>query len=225
MRFFRLMSCAAILAAIATGQESQVPAPAGGMPVIKTQTRVVLVDTVVTDKKGNYVRDLNVKEFKVWEDDKQQQITSLSYEADPASPTNSQRRYMVLFFDNSTMGLAEQGPARLAAEKFVDANVGPNRVVAIVDFGGSIRIAQNFTSDAERLKGVLRGVKFANVSPNDPAQNVQVASLGMPRLGTAESDFGARSLLLGLRSLAKSLSDVPGRKMLVLFSAGFPLTN
>jgi hypothetical protein len=44
-------------------------------------------------------------------------------------------------------------------------------------------------------------------------------------MSNAEADFGARSMLLSLRSLAKNLRGVPGRKMVVLFSGGFPLTN
>ena len=39
----------------------------------------MLVDTVVTDKKGNYVRDLTVKDFKVWEDNKEQPIKNFSF--------------------------------------------------------------------------------------------------------------------------------------------------
>src|SRR5271165_4857236 len=45
------------------------PAPPGpalqtSTAVIHSETRLVLVDTVVTDKKGNYVRDLTQKDFK-----------------------------------------------------------------------------------------------------------------------------------------------------------------
>ena len=43
--------------------------------------------------------------------------------------------------------------------------------------------------------------------------------------GNGRGDYGARSLLLALRSMAKNLSDVPGRKSLVLFTSGFPLTK
>jgi hypothetical protein len=46
---------------------------------------------------------------------------------------------------------------------------------------------------------------------------------GMPQLGNAEADFGARTLLLALRNLAKALATVPGRKTVVMLSAGFPL--
>ena len=83
--------------------------------VIKTETRLVVVDAVVTDKKDNYVKDLNKKDFKVLEDGKEQSITTFSYEADPASPLNGQKHYLVLFFDNSTMNLSDQQRARQAA--------------------------------------------------------------------------------------------------------------
>ena len=51
-------------------------------------------------------------------------------------------------------------------------------------------------------------------------------SIGGPSLlGVSghEAEFGARTMLLSMRKLAKNLQSVPGRKMLVLFSAGFPL--
>jgi hypothetical protein len=131
--------------------------PAGSEAVIKTETRVVLVDAVVTGKKGEYIRDLTAKDFRVLEDNAEQKITSFSFEADPNSPANSQKRYLVLFFDNSTMDFAAQGRAREAAAKFIDANTGPNRLMAVVNYGGTVQLAQNFTADTERLKQVVAG--------------------------------------------------------------------
>src|SRR5204863_456330 len=57
------------------GQGQPVPAapqaasPAEQQPVvvIKKESKLVLVDSVVTDKKGNYVRDLAQNDFKVFE--------------------------------------------------------------------------------------------------------------------------------------------------------------
>ena len=97
-------------------QSTDATQPQGSTPVIKAETRLVLVDTVVTDKHGNYIRDLTQKNFKVFEDNKEQPIKSFSYEADPASSTNGQKHYMVLFFDNSTMEFGTRrrpGPRRL----------------------------------------------------------------------------------------------------------------
>jgi VWFA-related protein len=202
-----------------TSVHAQESAPSNPFPAIKAETRLVLVDTIVTDKKGNYVRDLTAKDFRVWEDNKEQSIKSFSFETDEGSPNNPQKRYLVLFFDNSTMDTADQVRARQASAKFIDDNTGPNRLMAVVDFGGSLRVAQNFTADADRLKKVIAGVKFSSTSPN-----VEVASLGTPHLGSAEADFGARSVMLALRTLAKILSSVPGRKSLIFLTSGFPLT-
>ncbi|HKU28291.1 MAG TPA: VWA domain-containing protein, partial [Candidatus Sulfotelmatobacter sp.] len=198
-------------------------------PTIKSETRLVIVDTVVTDKKGNYIRDLTAKDFKVWEDNKEQAITNFSLEEENAAGGTAQKRYMVLFFDNSTMDTNDQMRARQAAAKFIDANASPNHLIAVVDFGGSVRVAQNFTADAERLKQVVSGVKSSTVSPN---AGPEVASLttppigvaGMPNLHNAEADFGVQTVMLALRGLAKNLSTVPGRKTLVMLTAGFPLT-
>jgi VWFA-related protein len=224
MRFRQIARLAALAATLAAGSPAQQPAgqqaPANTGTVIRTETRQVLVDAVVVDKKGNYIRDLSQKNFKVWEDNKEQSIKSFSYEADPASPNNGQKHYLVLFFDNSTMEFADQRRARDAAAKFIDANAKSDRLIAIVNFTGALQIAQNFTDDADRLKQVVNGVRFANLNPNAPlAPGVP----GVRGLGT-EANFGIRSSLLAMRTLARNLEGVPGRKIVVLFSAGFPLT-
>jgi VWFA-related protein len=228
MQLRHMMPFAGILClagALAQDKPANAQAPSVSAPVIKTETKLVLVDTVVADKKGNYIRDLALKDFRVWEDNKEVTVKSFSFEGDPNSPSNSQKHYLVLFFDNSTMEPGDQVQARKAAAKFIDGNAGPNRLIAIVNFGGSVRIAQNFTGDAERLKQVVAGVKTSAVSPNAQPRTVEVASLGMPTLGNAESDFGARSVMLALRSMAKNLASVPGRKTLIFLTSGFAMTE
>jgi VWFA-related protein len=235
-----LASCCelALFSPLALAQQPAAEAPSEGAATIHAETRRVLVDTVVTDKKGNYIRDLASKDFKVWEDNKEQPIKSLSFEDDTASPEKAQTRYLVLFFDNSTMDVGDQMKARQAAAKFIDANAAPNRLIALVDFGGTIHIAENFTADAAHLKKMVAELKMSAVS----ATPVQVASLGSaesmaspsmssgtspfgtPNLSSAAADFGAHTLMLALRSLAKSLGTVPGRKTLVLLTSGFPST-
>ena len=218
LRSMLFLAAAIGFAGAARAQDANAQA-SGSMPVIKSETRVVLVDAVVTDKKGQYVRDLGQKDFHVLEDNKEQKITSFSFEADPNSPNNSQKHYMVLLFDNATMNFGDQALARQAAAKFIDANAGPNRLMAVIDYAGGLVVAQNFTADADRLKKVVGGVKFSPVSPNEP---VEVASTGMPSLGGAASaSFGLYDELLALRSMAKMLAPIPGRKMVVFLTAGF----
>ena len=222
MRVDRLIILAVVLylACAALCAQETPQGPGGAPPVIRTETREVLVDVVVTDKKGQYLSGLELKNFKVWEDNKEQQVKSFSFGADAAAPDGEKKRYLVLFFDASTMGPAEQVQARQAAAKFIASNAGPDRLMAVVNFTGSLQVAQNFTDDISRLQAAVSGIKTSIVSPN-----AQTASMGGPQLGRAERDFGARTLLLGLVSMAKSLGEIKGRKSLILFTSGFPLNN
>lgn len=214
----KILSSLLFIAACGAAQQPAAPQayPADPNAVIRVETNVVLVDAVVTDKKGNYVRDLKQKDFKVYEDGKEQTIKSFSFEADPASPLNSQPRYLVLFFDNSTMNFGDQAIARKAAASFIDSNVGPNRQMAIANYSGALQIAQNFTSDVARLKAVVAGTSI----PLGPTAN----DSRIGGLGRAAGNFGARNMILAIRDLAKNLQSIPGRKTLVLLTAGFRVT-
>ena len=216
---------------LAKGYTQQSSSP-DGTETIKVETRVVLVDTVVTDKKGHYIQDLTASNFKVWEDGKEQAVTSFTREDSNPDPAHPHKHYLVLFFDNSTMEFGDQAKAREAAAKFIDSNAGPDHLIAIVEFGGTLRITQNFTTDSDRLKKVVAGVRFSTVSPNGPSPDLastagpqsSAPTLGTPGFGGLEADFGARSVFLALRNIAKGLAAAPGRKTLVMLSAGFPMT-
>ncbi len=218
--FLIVLSLSALCAPLVTAQSQTSPAT-----TLRVETRLVLVDVVVTDKKNNYIRDLTAGDFRVWEDDKEQAIKSFSLETGEAASANSSPRYLVLFFDNSTMTMADQLGARRAAVKFIEANAAPNRLMAVVNFTGSVRITQNFTTDVGRLKEAASGAQVSSVSPNRPVQ-LETSDRTMPysALSAMSSSFGVRSGLMALRSLAKSLSGVPGRKTVVWLTSGFPLT-
>jgi VWFA-related protein len=223
--------CVIPLRMLAQDQTPAAPAAAPGAvqqsgTVIKKESRLVLVDAVVMDKKGNYVRDLTQNDFKVYEDNKEQQVSSFSTGADIAVQANAQKRYLILLFDNSSMQTPDQIQARNAAMKFVEANASPDRLMAVVDFGGSLSIRQNFTANANLLRAAVSGVKgsFVDSNASPASQPVTIASAEFSPLGGSEADYAARTMLLAVRSLAKNLRGIPGRKMVVLFSAGFPLT-
>src|SRR5947209_8174386 len=106
------------MAVIGGAQQAPPPAPANQPPVIKTETKLVLVDVVVSNKKGQYVDDLALKDFRVWEDNKEQSLKTFSYGPDPNSPDGG-KRYIVLFFDSMTLAPTELIQARAAAQKFI----------------------------------------------------------------------------------------------------------
>ena len=217
MRFERTTWMSGVLLVAGAAAWAQPASPAAPPTVIRTETKLVLVDVVVTGKKGVYVEGLELKDFKVWEDNKEQELKTFSFGADPKNPGGHQR-YIVLFFDNSTMGPGDQVEARKAAARFIESNAGPDRLMAVVNYTGALQVAQNFTADIDRLKQVVGGIRVSAGAPGP-----ETASLGGPRLGGGMGAYGARSMLLALRSMAQNLADVPGRKSLILFTSGFPL--
>src|SRR5579863_4763793 len=82
-------------------------------PVLRAESRVVRVDVIVTDKKGNYIHDLTAKDFHVFDNNQEQPIVNFSYGTASTSTGAPERRYLVLFFDDSTMELADQVRAQI----------------------------------------------------------------------------------------------------------------
>jgi VWFA-related protein len=210
-------------AATPAGQNAAGETVAKSPQVIKAESELVLVDVVATDKKDHHITDLEAKDFRVYQDDKEQTIASFTHVVGAKAQQPSTAQYVVLFFDDSSMDNESQIRARQAAQEFIPTSVSDNRQMAVVDFGGVTRMSQNFTSDPEALKAAVKNIKFSALKPNEGGQPTQIASLGGPSAIQMRSDFAARSVLMAIRNLCKSLHRVPGRKTLILFSAGFPL--
>jgi len=225
-RIWKSLTMAAFSAALFLGNSAvlraQAPAEPSA-PVLKSESKVVRVDVVVTDKKGHYIRDLTAKDFHVFDNNKEQPIVNFSFGAE-GPHGGPDRHYMVLFFDDSTMDISDQPRARKAAMQFIDANAGPDRLMAVVDFTGTLQIFQNFTADADKLKKAAALYKPSAVTSN-AGNDASISALGAPSLYDTESDYGARTFLLAIRSLARNLAPVPGRKSLILFTDGFPVTT
>lgn len=179
--------------------------------VIRTETRVVLVDAIVTGKNGAYVRDLTAKDFRVWEDNKPRVPTSVTFDA-----ARSQAA-LVLFFDETSMDLQDQIGVRQAASAFIDAATGPKRRMAVVSYDGVMRVRQNFTDSAGRLKNAL---------PRPVASGVANAELGtvLPPVDVPLGNAGARNMISALANLGQNLGALPGRKIVVLFAGRLSAT-
>jgi len=190
--------------------------------IIRTETKLVLVDAVVTDKKGHYVRDLTAKDFKLWEDGKEQTIQSLSLESAPSAA--AQRvDYVVVALDLGGMEGGDQLRARQAAQRFIDANAGPNRRLAVANLSESgFNILQGFTDNAGRLKDAVNAAKVA-------ATNTVSAPPARGRVTTQPAnDPTARNPVLTMRALiglAATLSQAPGRKSVVLLTANLAVPS
>ncbi len=213
-----------LLAGLAGAQDSR-------KTTIRTETRVVLVDTMVTDKKGEYIRDLTTKDFRVWQDGKEQQVTSAELQSGAAQA--GKMSYMLLLFDNTTIGSAARlKQIKAALSEFV-SQPNPNLAFAVALYSGGMGMVQNFTSDAGRILKAIESVPppgalspfAADASLTASGGSASVAStmvsVGAPATGDTDRDQPMRAFLSDIAALARSMSGIPGRKTLVLLTGGF----
>lgn len=176
--------------------------------VFQSETQMVLVDAAVTDKRGEPVRDLTAKDFRIWEDGKLQTIRSFALET---SATAGEPLRFLLLFDNSSMSVSNQVAARQAAAQFIDSafadtSTGTNRLMAILNYDDGLRVAQNFSADPQRLKQALQ-IDGLTAAPATPSRG------GVPPFSGPNS--GAK--FASAAGLVRNLSAAPGRKALILF--------
>jgi VWFA-related protein len=207
-----------------------VPSPAQeepATPLLHSHSRLVLIDAVVTDKKGNLVPGLATADFHLKVDGREQPIASLSTVAE-APPETRGLEYVMLLFDQ--LPDSAQQRARDATIRFLEDNADPRRVYAILrrDDGGELQILQNFTSDTAALLRVLRLPMFTrNGAPRMIATTAD-EYMGQRRhpgaMGTQATPWSRpEDYLLNLEKLANDLANIDGRKTIVLFTRGLRL--
>ena len=149
--------------------------------VVRITTNLVQVDSVVTDGKGKPVTDLRADEVQILEDGKPQQITNFSYIAldapvvtkstpppakngVPAPPVRVRpdqvRRTIALVVDDLGLSFESAYYVRQALKKFLDQQMQPNDLVAIIRTGGGIGALQQFTTDKRQLYAAVEKVKW-----------------------------------------------------------------
>ena len=216
--------------------------------VIRINVNLVQVDAVVTNSKHEHVRDLKVEDFELLQDGKPQKITNFSYVGRPPAPSSpafvpavpekrgvpapppvarpmkpsDARRMIALVVDDLGLSFAGIVHVRDALGNFVDQEMQPGDMVAIVRTSGGMGALQQFTTDRTLLHAAIDHVKFTTgrvgvdsfaltdreIPADDSHEQQAVTGRPMFLSGT----FAAiEYVLAGLR-------DLPGRKSLVLFS-------
>ena len=256
-----------------SAQDPQRPAqkPAQQEPddldVVKITTNLVQVDAVITDGKGNIVPDLLADEVEIFEDGKRQEITNFSFiplasprttpevkekqpvdKTLPPLPTRRLRpedvkRTIALVVDDLSMSSESVYFARRALKKFVEEDLQPNDLVAIIRTAGGIGALQQFTSDKRQLMAAIAKVRWnpgargglgafgpISTDPISQADNPDMfgtrSDVDRPKGPTIEDlreDVFAVGTLGAVNYIVKGLKELPGRKSVMLMSDGFRL--
>jgi VWFA-related protein len=227
------------------------------------------------DGKGRYVTDLQPEDFEISEDGKRQQITNFSYvstqpttaanlpEPDKtgknAPPTPSApparlrpeqvRRTIALVVDDLGLSFESTAYVRDALKKYVNEQLQPGDLVAIIRTGAGMGALQQFTTDKRQLNAAIERIRwnpngrsgissFAPIEPNAMRRDNPNGPRGSttnrldepPRspnesLDRFREDVFAVGTLGALNYVVRGLRELPGRKSAILFSDGFSLLN
>jgi VWFA-related protein len=234
--------------------------------VVRITTNLVQVDAVVVDKQGRQVTNLSADDFEIFEDNRAQKVTNFSYilnqtsppaaetagkpadtkNAPPAPPRRLRpeqvRRTMALVVDDLGLSFESTSYVRDALRKFVNEQMQPNDLVAIIRTSAGMGALQQFTSDKRQLHAAIDRVKWnlsgrGGVSVFAPLEGKDLASGGDPDAErrardrenvTAElEDFREEIFAVGtlgaLNFVVRGMRELPGRKSVLLMSDGFAL--
>lgn len=140
-------------------------------PILRAESRLVRIDAVVRDAKGNVLSGLKQSDFNILDDDKKQPISSFTIEnreskalSESASSTPVQAqpklqslhhrpRYVALYFDDLHTQPGDMRHLQIAAENFIRAGIAPSDQVGV--FTGSSTVNVDFTSDTSKILDAL----------------------------------------------------------------------
>jgi VWFA-related protein len=163
-----------------TTPRGQEPSQNSEIPAIKVTTRLVQVNVVVHDKKGEPVGDLTKDDFILLDKGQEQKIQFFSKESSETVPTNTpplppgvvSNRYTnftsggqshlaplptaltVILLDGLNTAFTDQHYAKEALIKFLN-QIQPGDRVAIYTLTNGLRVLHDFTADTESLLAVL----------------------------------------------------------------------
>src|SRR5687768_4908360 len=241
-----------LLAPIAAQQPAQQPTK---QDVVTIDTNLVQIDVVVTDKNGKQVIDLNPEDFEISEDGKKRAITHFSYVAtgkpvaepgaDPAAkaaepvkparlPREQVRRTVALVIDDLGLSFESFASARTAMARFVDEQMQPNDMVAILRTSAGVGVLQQFTSDNRQLHAAIERVRWnplgrGGISSSGTMNEQSIGADIRDHIQFIEEmeETRAGQYSVGtigtLKAIVRGMGEMPGRKSMILISEAFQM--
>jgi Mg-chelatase subunit ChlD len=126
--------------------ETAQPNTSQQVETLKTDTNLVTVPVITTDRNGLYIPDLKQDEFSVYEDAVQQKIAFFA--------TVSAPFHVVLMLDTSASTQEKLGQIQRAAIAFSEQLQSADRV-KVISFDDQVRDLNDFTNDRAELKAAI----------------------------------------------------------------------
>jgi Ca-activated chloride channel family protein len=121
-----------------------------GQFVFRKQVEEVILHAVVVDRQNNLISNLSQGGFQVFEDGKQQQITSFHQEHVPVA--------LGILIDNSGSMRPKRDAVNQAAINLIRTS-NPQDEIFVVNFGENFYLDQDFTNDVGKLQTALGNIE------------------------------------------------------------------
>lgn len=125
--------------------------PVNEEDIIKVDTSIVTIPVKVLDRKNRFISGLQKEDFKVWEDNVEQQIELFSNEEQPFT--------VALILDMSFSAKFKAEEIQAAAISFI-GQLRPNDKVMVVSFDAEVHLLTEPTSDRERIFRAIKSTKI-----------------------------------------------------------------
>ncbi len=141
-------------------------APQDNAPLVRSNTRVVLLDVVVTDQSGKPLRNLTQNDFTVLEDGKPQKIFSFEAPAQSQSSLLPSAPHTIILLDEMNSAFADISFARDRILLFLQQNHLEQTPISLMTLNlRGLHVIQNYTQDMTLLRQRLDEFHPALLNP------------------------------------------------------------
>jgi VWFA-related protein len=224
--------------------------PTANVPTvtIRTHTRLVVVDAVVTDKKGQPVTGLKAEDFVLEENGKKQRI---AFFTPPGAPRTGARPLppgvlsnrpeflkpagipTVLLLDGANSGFKDQAYGRWQMLKYVEEQSHADMPTAVMTLTDHLHVLQDFTSDPKILVTAISNLRPQEQTGQRGASSRPVTFNGnetpgpglisATKISLAQAEVaGFQNLVTGYNLEVRTLVTINAMRELSRMLAGLP---
>jgi VWFA-related protein len=230
-------------------------------PRFRIGVDAVRIDAVVTDREGRIVADLTADDFEVRQDGRRQTVTFAQFvpvltgatqaltvprtgsraevlAVSPPVRREDVQRTLAIVVDDLGLSVESLFNTKRALHTFVDRELQPTDLVALVRTGGAGGGLQPFTTDRRVLHAAIDGLRWngasrTGVEPFESVNSWTTFSGGGPgpaptldpndfkSVDRLRRSMSAAGTLGALNLVVRGARDLPGRKAIIFVSEGF----
>ena len=231
--------------------------------VIRISVDLVQVDAVVTNSKDEPVTDLTAEDFIILQDGKPQEITNFSFirVADSPKPAATAKkapaekgndlplpppppmrvkrekvgRTIALLADDLGLSWEYGVRVRQSIRKWIDEEMQPNDLVAVMRTGAGVGALHQFTNDKRILYAAADLITYnttSRVAATSDGTPIDAASgqvrkdaygFALPIMGEERDLIFTKFTIASIQYVVDALRELPGRKSIILFSESLRL--